>query len=213
MVATGYAARSDARHEGLDGSALERCAETAAREDVSSCRAAPPRVRRGTMTDHQLTFYERIEIQMRYAVPLLRDLQRILGDDVVLDALRQRLDDRVAAAAASAAPPADLSERSARIVADFARFAAGGALEHADVPVDDAVGVDVTRCEYARLMESLDASDLGHLLICSEDHVMVAAGGVRLDRSQTLMQGATHCDFRFRPVDAAGAEPADDRPG
>ena len=37
-----------------------------------------------------------------------------------------------------------------------------------------------------------------------------SAGGIRLDRSRTRMQGATHCDFRFRPVDVARAGPTDD---
>jgi hypothetical protein len=37
-----------------------------------------------------MTYLERLRIQMEYAVPLIRDLQRILGPDIVNDALAHR---------------------------------------------------------------------------------------------------------------------------
>lgn len=148
------------------------------------------------MNTDDLTVHDRLAIQMAYAVPLLRDLQAILGDDVVLDALAERLRRRTEEAAASARPR---RVGETKVMFAFEQFAAGGALEY-ETLVDeaDAIDVDVQRCAYATLMQDLDAADLGDLLICSEDHVAVARAGTRLTRTETHMLGADRCDFRFR---------------
>ena len=54
------------------------------------------------MSDTDLSFHERTKVQMQLVVPLLRDLQEILGDEVVLDALRERLRRRIERAEAKA---------------------------------------------------------------------------------------------------------------
>ena len=43
------------------------------------------------------------------------------------------------------------------------------------------------------------ATELGFLLVCSGDFPMAEGMGdaVELKRTQTIMQGATHCDFRY----------------
>ena len=38
----------------------------------------------------ELTYFERRKIQMEYAVPLIRDLQAILGEETILKALEER---------------------------------------------------------------------------------------------------------------------------
>ncbi|MEM9563043.1 MAG: L-2-amino-thiazoline-4-carboxylic acid hydrolase [Actinomycetota bacterium] len=145
---------------------------------------------------HELTAYERMRIQMEYTVPLLRDLQSILGEKAVLDALAERLRRRVRAAEIRAEPR---RVGETRVAIGFDHFAAGGALDYetlADAP--DAVDIDVNRCSYATMMQELDAADLGDILICGEDLVTVARAGTRLTRSETHMLGGTRCDFRFR---------------
>ena len=151
------------------------------------------------MTRRPLTAFETTEIQMRRVVPLLRDLQAVLGEEVVLDALRKRLHDRVAAARANARTDVPFAKRAKRIAEDFARFAEGDVLEYETRRGDDGtLAIDVTRCRFAELMAELDARDLGALLLCSEDEIAVAGAGTRLERTQTRMQCASHCDFRFR---------------
>ena len=143
-------------------------------------------------------------------VPLLRDLQQILGADVVAEALRQRLANQQQRARAAQRPAPQMQEQAVRIRRDFERFAQGGALEFemADAGDDaDEVAVNVTSCAYAALMERLEAGDLGSLLICGEDYAAAAMGGMHLERTQTQMEGASHCDFRFRPA-PQGAEAA-----
>lgn len=146
------------------------------------------------MTDTPLTNLERMRIQMEYVVPLIRDLQRLLGPDVVNEALARRTEQ---AAEASAAPgsKADFS----RMEAGTAHFAAGGALDYEILDADDdRFDLNVTACGYAAMMDELEARDLGPLLICNLDFPAAARLGMELDRSQTRMEGATHCDFRYR---------------
>jgi len=151
------------------------------------------------MATSDLTAYERVEIQMSMVVPLLRDLQAILGDDVVLDALAERHRRRVEAAGSRARTDVPFEKRIRRIERDFASFAEGDALEYASERTQDGgLAFDVTGCRFAELMAGLGAQDLGSLLLCGEDEALVAGAGTHLERTQTRMQGASHCDFRFR---------------
>ena len=48
--------------------------------------------------------------------------------------------------------------------------------------------------------KELGERELGFLLVCSADFSTAEGfgGDVELTRTQTIMQGATHCDFRYR---------------
>ena len=50
----------------------------------------------------KMTNLERRRIQMEYAVPLIRDLQRILGADIVNDALARRSESSTSATGSKA---------------------------------------------------------------------------------------------------------------
>ncbi|MEM6709624.1 MAG: L-2-amino-thiazoline-4-carboxylic acid hydrolase [Pseudomonadota bacterium] len=145
------------------------------------------------MSRTELTQFELRKLQMEYAVPLIRDLQRLLGEAVVNEALARRLEpDPVRAAPGS---KADFS-----IMGDgVAHFAAGKALTY-DVIASDGERFDmnVNACAYARMMTELDAQDIGHLLLCDNDYAAAERIGMSLERSQTIMQGFDHCDFRYR---------------
>ena len=146
-----------------------------------------------------LTPYERVEIQMSMVVPLIRDLQSILGEEVVMEALRERHRRSVAEARARARKDVPFERRIDRIERDFSMFAEGDTLDYESRrTAEGGLEFDVTRCRFAELMAGLDARDLGSLLLCGQDEAVVAGAGTHLDRSQTRMEGASHCDFRFR---------------
>jgi len=46
----------------------------------------------------------------------------------------------------------------------------------------------------------LGLADLGPVLSCSRDGRMIEGfnPGIAFTRTQTIMEGATHCDFRYR---------------
>jgi predicted ArsR family transcriptional regulator len=166
------------------------------RADHVGARAAPGIAPEADpMSADDLTIHERITIQMEYAVPLVRELQRILGEDVVNAALEERVRRDVARAAEGPTADANMS----LLAAATAQYAAGNALEYEILASDDErFDVNVTRCGYREMMERMDARDLGHLLICNLDFPMAVRAGLELERTQTCMQGASHCDFRYR---------------
>ena len=59
---------------------------------------------------------------------------------------------------------------------------------------------DVTECKYAELYRGLGIPELGSILSCSRDAAFIEGfnASITLERTQTIMQGATFCDFRFQ---------------
>jgi len=64
---------------------------------------------------------------------------------------------------------------------------------------DDRLDFNVTRCRYAEFYKELGLADLGYLVHCNRDHAMIDGFNpdLKLTRTQTVMEGASHCDFRF----------------
>jgi L-2-amino-thiazoline-4-carboxylic acid hydrolase-like protein len=67
----------------------------------------------------------------------------------------------------------------------------------------DAPGVfdfNVTRCRYAETYRAMDLGAIGDLLSCNRDGAFCEGYDRRmaLTRTQTIMSGASHCDFRYR---------------
>jgi hypothetical protein len=59
---------------------------------------------------------------------------------------------------------------------------------------------NVTRCRYAEMYRSMGLADLGAVLSCNRDGAFCEGYDARLklQRTQTLMGGAAHCDFRYQ---------------
>ena len=59
---------------------------------------------------------------------------------------------------------------------------------------------NVTRCRYAEMYRAMGLAELGAVLSCNRDGAFCEGYDPRLklERTQTLMGGATHCDFRYR---------------
>ena len=64
----------------------------------------------------------------------------------------------------------------------------------------EAFGYNVTRCRYAEMYRELGIPELGAVLSCQRDGALIEGfnPSVQLTRTQTLMGGASHCDFRYR---------------
>ncbi|MBB5688437.1 L-2-amino-thiazoline-4-carboxylic acid hydrolase [Roseomonas alkaliterrae] len=58
---------------------------------------------------------------------------------------------------------------------------------------------NVTRCRYAEMYREMGLADLGAVLSCNRDGAFCEGyhPKLKLERSQTIMGGATHCDFRY----------------
>ena len=76
----------------------------------------------------------------------------------------------------------------------------GGALEiEVTEQSETSFTFNVTRCRYAEMYRSLGIPELGEVLSCQRDAALIDgfAPEVTLTRTQTLMQGAPCCDFRY----------------
>ena len=62
------------------------------------------------------------------------------------------------------------------------------------------VQYNVTRCRYAEMYREMGIAKIGHLLSCNRDGTFCTGYNpdIELERTQTIMGGATHCDFRYK---------------
>jgi len=65
---------------------------------------------------------------------------------------------------------------------------------------DETFNFNVTRCRYAELYQALGIPELGATLSCNRDFALIEGFNedVDLTRTQTIMGGASHCDFRYQ---------------
>lgn len=100
-------------------------------------------------------------------------------------------------------------------LADFAEilpnWTVGGSLELDVLQVaPDRLEFNVTRCRYAQMYREMGLGEIGHLLSCNRDGEFCTGYNPKMEltRTQTIMGGATHCDFRYRllPQDESGTE-------
>ena len=64
---------------------------------------------------------------------------------------------------------------------------------------DSQVNFNVTRCRYAEMYREMGLGHIGHLLSCNRDGTFCEgyAPSINFERTQTIMSGASHCDFRY----------------
>jgi hypothetical protein len=65
---------------------------------------------------------------------------------------------------------------------------------------DERFAFDVVRCRYAEMYRALGVPELGTALSCNRDAALIEGFNpdITLTRTQTIMQGAACCDFRYR---------------
>jgi len=65
-------------------------------------------------------------------------------------------------------------------------------------PSETGVAFDVTLCPFANYFKSQGVPELTEPAAGNLDYVMAREWGIELVRTQTLAEGATHCDFRWK---------------
>jgi hypothetical protein len=143
---------------------------------------------------------EQVKIQAQVLVPLIKTLQAELGEERANAIVRKALGDLYRRYGETWWRTLGGRNLGEKIASAFDRFAAGDALKYEVIKqAPDAFEVNVTECRYARFYKEIGAPELGFLLTCSADFSMTGGFGtdVQLTRTQTIMQGASHCDFRY----------------
>ena len=64
----------------------------------------------------------------------------------------------------------------------------------------DQLDFNVKRCRYAEMYQEMGVGNIGDLLSCQRDGDFCIGynANIELTRTQTIMGGASHCDFRYR---------------
>lgn len=76
----------------------------------------------------------------------------------------------------------------------------GGALDVEEIERSStAYSFNVTRCGYADMYRKMGHGDLGDIFSCTRDFEFSKGFNprIKLTRTQTIMQGAAFCDFRY----------------
>lgn len=148
----------------------------------------------------RLTLLERREIEARIVGPLLRGFIDEFGRERTLAVVRRVIADLARQTGADLARLlGDVSLAAFASILD--QWRAGGALEIELLRLDpDHLDFNVTRCRFAEMYRALGLEDLGFSLSCCRDFAVIEGFNpeLTLDRTQTLMEGAPCCDFRFR---------------
>ena len=141
----------------------------------------------------------RREVEARILAPMLDAMGEAFGRERVLEVMRETI--------------VKIARKQG---AELAGFMGGVTFQHFAASLkfwtmDDALEIDVieqtedvfsfnvTRCRYAELYENLGIRELGTALSCARDYALIEGFNpdVSLKRTQTIMEGAPHCDFRY----------------
>ena len=156
--------------------------------------------------DGELGILARRKIEAAIIAPIYEEMRRTLGDKKARDILRRAI--RRAAVDAGK----EFASR-AEDGADLESFKAILPLWSKDDPltievIDEKPGAfdfNVKRCRYAETYRAMGLGDIGDILSCNRDGAFCEGYDprIKLTRTQTIMSGASHCDFRYR----SSAEP------
>ena len=148
-----------------------------------------------------VTLLEQRQIEANVLVPLIKAFQAEFGVDRANAVARKVITDIARKHGEALASQQGKGNPIEKMVSGLSRFSAGGALEVEEVErTDDHYAFNVTHCGYAEFYKKMGVPELGFLLSCSRDFALTEgmSPDMELTRTQTIMQGAAHCDFRFQ---------------
>lgn len=148
----------------------------------------------------------RREIEARILAPVIEALGRRFGRDEVVAVARDVVTS-IAREQGRALAEARGDTSLTGFAATLEPWTRDGALEMRIVEqTDEALSFDVTRCRYAEMYGALGIPELGAVLSCNRDAALIEGfnPSVTLTRTQTIMQGAPCCNFRYRAADEPG---------
>ena len=143
---------------------------------------------------------QQAKIQAQVLVPLVKALRAELGEERANALVRNALAETYRRYGEAFWRAKNEKNVGKALASAFASYARDDALDYTIIEqTEDAFGFDVTGCRYAEFYKELGEPELGFLLVCSADFDPAEGFGpdIKLTRTQTIMQGASHCDFRY----------------
>ena len=141
----------------------------------------------------------------RIEAELLKEIYETLAERYGKDEAKQLISESVRrssiAQAAQFAAQAQGGTSMQSFIDIQSNWTAGSALEIEPVYRDDShFDFNVTRCRYAEMYKAMGLGEIGGLLSCNRDGSFCEGYDpkLKMTRTQTIMEGASHCDFRYR---------------
>ena len=148
----------------------------------------------------KLSLLQQREIEAGIVGPLVRAFAAELGQERTVAILRQVIGELARQGGAELAR--SLGEQSLEAFSrTLDRWRENGALEIELIEQSpERLSFNVVRCRYAEMYRALGMAELGASLSCQRDFALAEGFNpeIRLVRTQTLMEGASFCDFRFQ---------------
>jgi hypothetical protein len=148
---------------------------------------------------NEIGVLKRREIEARILLPVIEALGAEFGRERVLEIVRRTIIGiarQQGAALAEQMNGSGLTEfRDSLAVWTQDRALELDVLEQSE----QRLAFNVTRCRYAEMYRALGIPELGALLSCNRDFALIEGFNpdVTLTRTQTIMGGASFCDFRY----------------
>jgi hypothetical protein len=149
-----------------------------------------------------ITMLDKVKIQAQVLVPVMRALRAELGRDKADALVKGALRDWSKGIFAEIGK--DIEGSPYRKFATMNTALADVTMQEVNFDMHrrdkQALEFDITSCRFAEFFRALGEPELGALLICHVDADIADAGGdeVNFSRTQTLMQGASCCNFRYK---------------
>jgi predicted ArsR family transcriptional regulator len=145
----------------------------------------------------------RREIEARILVPMLEALGQEFGRERVLEVARQTII-RLAREQGAQLAQSMGGDSLAHLADSLEAWKKDDAMQIEVLELSERrFAFNVTRCRYAEMYNALGIPELGVLLSCNRDQALIQGFNpdVKLERTQTIMEGAPFCDFRYTGPD------------
>jgi hypothetical protein len=159
-------------------------------------------------TLNEIGVLKRREIEARILAPLIDAFAAEFGRERVIE-IAKRVIVGIARQQGKALAEQLGGSSLAHFVAGKDPWVKGDALQIEVLEVSQTTySFNVTRCRYAEMYRALGIPELGAILSCGRDFALGEGfnPAMTLTRTQTIMEGAPLCDFRYRLERAPGAK-------
>ena len=157
----------------------------------------------------ELGILARRKIEAEIIAPIYDEMAKAIGEEKAREILRKAIRRAAIASGAALAKRAPDGASLESFKAIFPLWTQDDALK-VEVLRDEpgALDFNVTRCRYAETYRAMGLGALGDILSCDRDGAFCEGYDPRieLERTQTIMGGASHCDFRYRSKTEKPAE-------
>lgn len=151
------------------------------------------------MEKHQLNRIEKRAIEASAIAPIIEAVAQEIGKEKALGIL-QKVNEEEAFQRGEAIRNTLGQTGIPELVEDVSTWGIGGELEMEVLEhTDKTYYFNITRCPYYEKYRELGLSDYGIALSCCRDKPFAQGfhPQLKLERSQTIMEGADYCDFRY----------------